>query len=186
MWIGILVLCTFAAAALVSAFFAIRNAIHGHWHMTIGLAFPAIGLGGALAIIVGPTLWMELAGNPDLDSLPSEARSLSGQEIAELYSGMVHEGRTYNVDTWETYTETYAVDGTLAGTGGPLDNPQRRTWRGSWKVEGDQICFNYGQDFACEDVFVLDGSYVTIDRRNEIDNIVETVSPAPEPEADEE
>lgn len=186
MWIGILVLCTFAAAALVSAIFAIRNAIHGHWHMTIGLSVPAIGLGGALVILVGPTLWMELAGNPDLESLPNEARSLTGQEITELYSGMIHEGRTYDLDTWEAYAETYAADGSLEGTGGPLDDPQRSTWRGEWKVEGDQICFDYGDEFACEDVFGLDDGYVTINHRDEIDNTFEVIGPIPAPETDEE
>ena len=183
MWIGILVLCTFGAAALVSAFFAIRAAIHGQWHMTIGLLVPAIGIGGALAIIVGPTVWMELAGNPDLESLPDEARSLTGQEIAELYTGMVHEGRTYKEDTWEAFAKTYAADGTLTGSGGPLDNPDASSWRGTWKVEGDEVCFDYGEDFACGKVFLIDDGYATRNHRDEIDGIFEAVGPAPAAEA---
>lgn len=182
MWIGILVLCTFGAAALVSAIFAIRSAIHGQWHMTIGLSVPAIGIGGALAIIVGPTVWMEIAGNPDLESLPGEARSLSGEEITALYAGMVHEGRYYNEDTWEAFAESYASDGDLSGVGGPFDEPQTSTWSGAWKVEGDEICFDYGDEFACGPVFRLGEGYAAVNHRDEITSTFVPVGPIPTPE----
>ena len=57
------------------------------------------------------------------------------------------------------------------------------TWRGAWKVEGDEICFDYGDDFVCEEVFLIDDGYATRNHRDEIDGIFEAVGPAPAAEA---
>jgi hypothetical protein len=37
------------------------------------------------------------------------------------------------------YTEFYAADGTIKGDG----------YTGTWTVEGDQMCFNYGEGASC-------------------------------------
>jgi hypothetical protein len=184
MWIGIIVLCTFGAAALVSAFFAIRCAFHGQWHMTIGLSVPAVVIGGALCVIVGPTIWLELAGNPELDDLPGEARMLTGSELADLYSGNTVEGRYYEDGAWQLFTESYEPTGELAGAGGPPDDPTRHSWRGEWKVEGDEICFNYDAEFSCGAVYRLGEDYVAVNHRDEIDNRFQLAAPEPEEAAD--
>lgn len=184
MWIGIIVLCTFGAAALVSAFFAIRCAFTGQWHMTIGLSVPAVIIGGALCVIVGPTIWMELAGNPDLDDLPNEARMLTGDELAELYTGNTVEGRYYEDGVWQVFTESYEPSGELAGAGGPADDPTRHSWSGEWKVEGDQVCFNYDSEYSCEAVYRVGDDYVGTNHRDEINTSFQVAAPAAQEPAD--
>ena len=181
MWIGILVLCTFGAAALVSAFFAIRCAFHGQWHMTLGLSLPALAIGGALGIMVGPTIWIEITGNPDLTDLPDEARMLTGDELAALYSGSTHEGRYYEDGAWQVYAESYTPAGDLTGAGGPPEDPERDKWRGAWKVEGDEVCFDYAAGFECGAIYRVGDAYVAVNHRDEINTTFHVV-PAPQEE----
>lgn len=177
MWIGIIVLCTFGAAALVSAAFAIRCAFTGQWHMTFGLSIPAIFIGGALAVLVGPTLWLEIAGNPDLQELPDEARMLSDSELTDLYADATHEGRYYEDGKWQVFSETYDATGGVIGAGGPPDDPERHKWRGAWKVEDGKVCFDYDQGFECEPIYRVGDGYVGINHRDEINESFQVVAP---------
>lgn len=169
MWLGIIVLCTFGAAALISAFFAIRSAIHGQWHMTIGLSLPAIGLGGALLYLVGPAIWLEVAGNPDLNDLPASAEQVERTELEELYAGRIHGGTYYDEGRWLQFEETYDASGNLRGQGGPESDPWLYTWRGRWEIQGDMVCFDYDDTgFDCSAIFRVEDGYVATNHRDEV------------------
>jgi hypothetical protein len=61
------------------------------------------------------------------------AEPLKGGQIRALIAGNTVQGA---MEATGAYTEFYAADGTIRGEG----------YTGSWTVEGDQMCFQYGSD----------------------------------------
>ncbi len=76
------------------------------------------------------------------------ADKATGQQIKAAIAGNTVQGSMIDSGA---YTEFYAADGTIKGDG----------YSGTWTVEGDQMCFKYGEDPAsCWDVG-LDGDQVS-------------------------
>jgi len=61
--------------------------------------------------------------------------ALSGDEIRGLVSGNTIEGTMLETGA---YAEFYAEDGTIRGDG----------YTGQWSIDGDSMCFQYGEDPA--------------------------------------
>ena len=67
----------------------------------------------------------------------AQAETLStGAEIAAAVSGNTVQG---SMSASGTYSEFYAVDGSINGQG----------YTGTWTVEGDTMCFDYGEGKDC-------------------------------------
>jgi hypothetical protein len=68
---------------------------------------------------------------------PTFAQTLAtGDEIAAAISGNTVQG---SMSASGAYTEFYAADGTIKGSG----------YAGTWTVEGDAMCFDYGEGKDC-------------------------------------
>jgi len=66
----------------------------------------------------------------------ADTATLSGEEIRALIAGMTVEGAMLSSGP---YAEFYAEDGTIRGEG----------YTGTWSVEGDAMCFDYGAGADC-------------------------------------
>ncbi|WP_420557997.1 hypothetical protein [Roseovarius sp.] len=87
----------------------------------------------AVAAFAATTLWAgELA---------------SGDEITSTISGNTVQG---SMADGSAYTEFYDADGTIKGA----------DYTGAWRVEDDQMCFDYGEEENCWGV-AIDGESVT-------------------------
>jgi hypothetical protein len=72
-----------------------------------------------------------------LFALPAFAQDLAtGDVIKSTISGKTVQG---SMIASGAYTEFYAEDGTIKGDG----------YTGTWTVEGDAMCFNYGEGASC-------------------------------------
>ena len=71
----------------------------------------------------------------------------TGEQIASALIGNTVKGA---MSTGEAYTEFYEADGGIKGEG----------YTGKWSIEGDLMCFNYGEGNDCLGV-ILDGGTVT-------------------------
>jgi hypothetical protein len=87
----------------------------------------------------------------------SAAERLSGEEIHALVADKTITGTM--VETGD-YAEFYAADGTIRGEG----------YQGLWTVEGDAMCFDYGDDpAACWGVAVEEGEVLWLTDDGAID-----------------
>ena len=170
MWIGIVVLCTFALAALASLVLSVRGALRREWHLAITFLVPAVGIGGPIAMLAGPAMWIWLFGNPDLRTLPESATQITASDLGSLIPGRTVVGMYYEKGKWQHFQEEYMADGNLRGSGGPDDNPTQFSWSGSWKLDGDQMCWKYDQDFSCSAVYRDGDRYDAVNDSNEINN----------------
>lgn len=83
-----------------------------------------------------------------LTSLASAATMATGAQISASISGNTVQG---SMVASGAYTEFYGADGVIKG----------KDYSGRWRVNGDTMCFQYGQDpEACWQV-KLDGDQVT-------------------------
>lgn len=83
-----------------------------------------------------------------LTSLASAATMATGAQISASISGNTVQG---SMMASGAYTEFYGADGVIKG----------KDYSGRWRVNGDTMCFQYGQDpEACWQV-KLDGNQVT-------------------------
>jgi hypothetical protein len=71
----------------------------------------------------------------------------TGQEIAAAVSGNTIQG---SMSSSGAYTEFYRADGTIKG----------QDYTGTWTVEGDAMCFDYGEGKDCWNVRI-EGEAVT-------------------------
>ena len=72
-----------------------------------------------------------------LTALPAFAQDLAtGDAIKSAISGNTVQG---SMVASGAYTEFYAADGTIKGDG----------YSGTWKVESDRMCFDYGEGANC-------------------------------------
>jgi hypothetical protein len=170
MWLGIVVLCTFMLAALLSLIFAIRGAVAGKWHVFVALLVPAFGIGAPIVYLVGPTVSVDLFGNPDLKDLPAQAQQVDATQLRGLFADSTHTGTTYRDGQWIQFKVQY-TDSMLTGTGGTTAKPDSVTWHGSWSVDGDKVCVDIGlgRPPECSRIYRLDGKYVAVNDRNEIE-----------------
>ena len=80
----------------------------------------------------------------------AETATLSGDEIRDTVSGYTIEG---SMTETGRYSEFYAENGTIRGEG----------YTGAWSVEGDAMCFKYGEDPAdCWSVGLESGEIIWI------------------------
>ena len=80
--------------------------------------------------------------------LAAQAQELAtGPAIISALSGNTVQG---SMSASGAYTEFYAADGTIRGQG----------YTGTWTVEGDAMCFDYGEGKDCWNVRI-DGEAVT-------------------------
>ena len=179
MWMGIVVLCTFGLAALALLYLAVQGARRRQWHIAASMLVPAVVLGGTIVMMVAPVIRIELFGHPDLEALPEHARRVAAAELDGLYRGNTHAGTAYDEDdgAWLVFERSHRDDGGLLGSSGPEDDPTDNTLRGSWSVEGDRVCLRYGNDTRCLGVFLLDGEYVEVNRRDEIETYFRVATP---------
>jgi hypothetical protein len=180
MWIGMIVLCTFVFAAIASLALAIRSGFKGQWHMTVAFLLPALGLGGPIAFLAGPAAWIWLFGNPDLRVLPKAATQLAAADITKLVSDHSVAGMYYDTSggVWLHFQEQYRADGGLTGTGGPDDNPTKISWTGSWRLDGDKMCWRYEQEETCRAVYADGDRYDAVNDRNEVDTWFKPSAPS--------
>jgi len=83
-----------------------------------------------------------------LAAMPAFAQSLAtGEEIAAAIAGNTVQGSMLDSGA---YTEFYQADGVIKGA----------DYTGKWSIEGDQMCFDYGDGADCWSVR-LDGTSVT-------------------------
>jgi hypothetical protein len=88
-----------------------------------------------------------LATTAFADSQDAGGEALSGAEIRALIGGNTVAG---SMADGQDYAEFYAEDGTIHGDG----------YTGSWSIDGDRVCFDYGDGATCYGV-TADGRSVT-------------------------
>lgn len=71
-----------------------------------------------------------------LPALAAAEKTLTGDEIRATVSDATVQGA---MDASGAYTEFYAADGTIRGS----------DYTGAWSVEGDTMCFDYGEGPDC-------------------------------------
>ncbi len=78
-----------------------------------------------------------------LSSVPAVAGPLRDSEIADLFDGTVVVGRYEPADgPWLAFREVFDAGGTVAGTAGPPDDPERYAWSGTWTVARSRPCIH--------------------------------------------
>ena len=85
-----------------------------------------------MALLAAPALAADLA---------------TGDQISAAISGNTVQG---GMSDGSAYTEFYDADGSIKADG----------YEGAWTIEGDQMCFDYGEGADCWSV-LLDGEMVT-------------------------
>jgi hypothetical protein len=165
MFIGIIVLCTFGAAALACAVLAIRGAMRRNWAVFGALMIPAIGIGGTIIMMVGPVIMVELFGDPNLEDVPESAQKLDDGAIQKLYANQEQFGLAYKEDGGTFYWYDQSVDEGGGFKGVAQDNS---TFAGGWEVVEGQICYNISNTLSCYDVYNLGDEYAEVNHRDEI------------------
>jgi hypothetical protein len=82
MFVGVIVLCTFGAAALACAVLAVRGAMQRNWAIFGALLLPAVGIGGTIIMMVGPVIKVWLFGDPHLEVLRVSSRMAQPSPVA--------------------------------------------------------------------------------------------------------
>lgn len=85
-------------------------------------------------MILVTTLFLSSAALADMDGQGDD--TLSGNEITALIAGNTITG---SMSSGDQYAEFYAKDGTIHGDG----------YTGSWSIDGDTMCFDYGEGPDC-------------------------------------
>ena len=81
---------------------------------------------------------------------PAFAETMAtGAEISAAISGNTVQG---NMSASGAYTEFYAADGTIKG----------KDYTGTWTVDGDKMCFNYGDAPDCWNVRIAGASVIWV------------------------
>lgn len=185
MWMGIVVLVTFAFAACALLVLAIRGAIARQWHIAISLMVPGVVLGGTIVMMVGPTIMLSLFGNPDLEEVPESAQLVSGSQLSEMLPGHVMVGTYYHEGDWYVLHQSFSDTG-FSGFGGPEDAPDTYSWSGSWEIVDNELCLDQGANSLpeCFMVYKVGDDYVTANGRSEIEARYQiTVPPAEDDES---
>lgn len=95
-------------------------------------------------MIVLAAALLSTAAVADMDE--QKGSTLSGDEITALIAGNTVTG---SMSSGQQYAEFYAEDGTIHGDG----------YTGTWSIDGDAMCFDYGEDPTCYHV-TADGQSV--------------------------
>ncbi len=165
MFIGVIVLCTFGAAALACAVLAIRGAMRRNWAVFGALMIPAIGIGGTIVMMVGPVVVIELFGDPNLEDLPENARKMDAEAIREVYADQEQFGLRYDdgTETFSWYDQSVDEGGGFKGV--TQDNS---TFAGGWEVTEGQLCYNISNNLTCFEIYDLGDEYAEVNHRDEI------------------
>jgi hypothetical protein len=167
MFVGVIVLCTFGAAALACAVLAIRGAMQRNWAVFGALLLPAVGIGGTIIMMVGPVIKVWLFGDPHLEVLTASAQKMDAAGISEVYTNQEHFGLGYNEDDHTFYWFDQSVD---EGGGFKGVEQDGSTFAGGWEVLENQVCYNVSNTLTCYDVYNLGDEYAEVNHRMEIVN----------------
>lgn len=167
MFVGVIVLCTFGAAALACAVLAVRGAYQRNWAMFGALLIPAVGIGGTIIMMVGPVVKVWLFGDPYLEVVSASAQKMDASGISELYSNQEQFGIAYNEDdhTFFWFDQSVSDGGGFKGV-----EEDGSTFAGGWDVLEDQICYNVSNKLTCYDVYNLGDEYGEVNHREEVVN----------------
>ncbi len=83
-----------------------------------------------------------------MSALPVAAQTASGDDIRAAIGGNTVQG---SMTASGAYTEFYAADGTIKGA----------DYTGTWTIDGDRMCFAYGEDPATCFGVAIAGDQVT-------------------------
>ena len=167
MFVGVIVLCTFGAAALACAVLAVRGAYQRNWAIFGALLIPAVGIGGTIIMMVGPVVKVWLFGDPYLEVVSASAQKMDASGISELYSNQEQFGIAYNEDdhTFFWFDQSVSDGGGFKGV-----EEDGSTFAGGWEVLEDQICYNVSNKLTCYDVYNLGDEYGEVNHREEVVN----------------
>ena len=167
MFVGVIVLCTFGAAALACAVLAVRGAMQRNWAIFGALLIPAVGIGGTIIMMVGPVVKVWLFGAPYLEVVSESAEKLEATGISAIYSNQEQFGLGYNEDdhTFFWFDQSVSDGGGFKGV-----EQDGSTFAGGWEILENQVCYNVSNKLYCYDVYNLGDEYAEVNHRMEIVN----------------
>ena len=167
MFVGVIVLCTFGAAALACAVLAVRGAMQRNWAVFGALLLPAVGIGGTIIMMVGPVVKVWLFGDPYLEVVSESAEKLEATGISAIYSNQEQFGLGYNEDdhTFYWFDQWVSDGGGFKGV-----EQDGSTFAGGWEILENQVCYNVSNTLTCYDVYNLGDEYAEVNHRMEIVN----------------
>lgn len=97
-------------------------------------------------------------------ALGSDAVLLTGNDLAVALTGVTAEGWSFDGENWFYFTEYYAPDGSIVGSGGPDEGSDAWDWEGHWRAESEQACYEYPalDKTACRQIYVENGVYKNV------------------------
>jgi hypothetical protein len=159
MWLGVVVASILGLALFAVLGVAINFARQRRFGVAFAIALPTCLVGYFFLSLAVPALWIEIAGDPNVQTVSEDAVQVPDDALQALYENNTHVGMYYDDGEWRHYRETFLANGTIRGKGGPEDDPELWSWTGQWKIEGGRTCFKYDGDFSCSDVFVAGDTY---------------------------
>ena len=96
--------------------------------------------------------------------LGPDAVLLTGDDLAVAVTGVTAEGWSFDGETWFYFSEYYAPDGSIVGSGGPDEGSDAWAWEGHWRAESEQACYEYPalDKEACRQIYVENGVYKNV------------------------
>ena len=97
-------------------------------------------------------------------ALGPDAVLLTGNDLAVALTGVTAEGWSFDGEGWFYFTEYYAPDGSIVGSGGPDEGSDAWDWEGHWRTESEQACYEYPalDKEACRQIYVENGVYKNV------------------------
>lgn len=96
--------------------------------------------------------------------LGPDAVLLTGNDLAVALTGVTAEGWSFDGENWFYFSEYYAPDGSIVGSGGPDEGSDAWSWEGHWRAESEQACYEYPalDKEACRQIYVENGVYKNV------------------------
>ncbi len=171
MWLGLGIALIFLATGVMVTVAGVMTIVRKrNWAVGVTLIVPAVAFLYFFGTFAGPTLRIEIFGDPSVAVVSSDAQKVPAGDLQALYEGRIHDGKYYDSSSnkWSHYKETYLASGAIRGKSGPEGNPERWSYSGEWKIENGLICQKYDGDFDCSDVYQTGDTYSYIDENEQI------------------